>query len=464
MTRIPTALCFDVEDIIAPESDDAVLWQAEILAEHGLTGSFMIVGERARQWERRGRRDVIEALKKHHLGFHSTWHSVHPTTAEICQHTNFAAGMDAVWEWDRQGWADTERIFGRPLLGWSRTGDSWCPSVMGLMGRLGRGYAYSSIRLPGHNVHWYANCLGFFSENVGIFDHTLYSDAEFEERLALTHQRVDRHAQAGWRRADWMCLFMCHPTRVIHAEFWDGVNFAKGANPPPADWKPARRHPDALLPTMQKNYRRLCEWLRADPRLEIVGWGDLLHRYDGQKASAAHDELAEIARRIAAERGVLFTDHWTAGEILLLLCRASLAPAPRYPRPTVNGPLSVPPPTLAADWDAAAIRAAAGAVLDASAATGCLPPSVEVAGQAVGLGTYFVALAEAFLGRARVSGPADAPYPLEADAITRAIEPEMRDWPVHTDGMDLENLLEQARLQCWALKPAWPRDALSARL
>ena len=47
-TRIPTVLCYDVEDLVAPESDDAVLWLAEILHEHGLTGSFMVVGEKAR--------------------------------------------------------------------------------------------------------------------------------------------------------------------------------------------------------------------------------------------------------------------------------------------------------------------------------------------------------------------------------------------------------------------------------
>ena len=140
--RIPTALCFDVEDIVAPESDDAALWMADMLAAAGLTGSFMVMGELARLWERRGRRDVIEALKRHDLAFHSTWHSVHPTTAEICRDKDFAAGMDAVWDWDRQGWADAERVLGRPLLGWARTGNSWSPSVMGLMGRMGRAYAY----------------------------------------------------------------------------------------------------------------------------------------------------------------------------------------------------------------------------------------------------------------------------------------------------------------------------------
>ncbi|HZO89536.1 MAG TPA: hypothetical protein VFB38_14510 [Chthonomonadaceae bacterium] len=456
---IPTALCFDVEDLIAPESDDAVYWLAEILAEHGLTGSFMVVGEKARLWERRGRRDVIEALKQHHLSFHSTWHSVHPTTTEICLERNFAEGTEALWDWDRQGWADAERILGRPLLGWARTGSSWSPSVMGLMGQKGRGYAYSLVRLPGHNVCWYAGCLGFYGEGVGGFDATFYDDALFEERLAAVQRDVDRYAQSERRGAQWLCFFMCHPTRVISTEFWDAVNFAKGANPPREQWKPAPQHDASLIPTMQKNYRRLCEYLRRDDRLEIVGWGELIRRYDGQRPFATQADLEQIARRIADERQVLFTDFFTAGEILLMLCRAVAAPQGLYPRPAVYGPLTTPPVSPQKEWDAQAVKAAAAQVEEA-ARSGYLPASVSVGKEDIGLGTYFVALAEAFLGRDKVSGPAEAPYPPAAEAVAQDAARSIPGWVIHPANMDLSNLLEQTRLQCWALKPAWPRDVL----
>lgn len=462
-SRIPTALCFDVEDLVAPESDDAVLWQAEILAEHGLTGSMMVVGEKARLWEKRGRRDVIEAVKRHHVAYHSTWHSVHPATTEICQDKDMAQGMDAVWEWDRQGWADTERIMGRSLIGWARTGSSWSPQIMGLMGRMGRAYAYSLVRLPGHNVCWYANCLGFYGEGIGGFDTYFYDDALFEQKLASTRQDVERYEKADRRGAEWLCFFMCHPTRVIHTEFWDAVNFAKGANPPREQWKPANRHPDALIPTMQKNYRHLCEYLRgeASERLEIVGWGELIRRYDGQRPFATREELTEAARRIAEERQVLFTDHFTAGEILLLLCRAVAEPGePRFPRPTVYGPLTTPPVTEAANLDTGAVKAAAQTVLREASESGYLPASVSVGGKAIGVGTYFVALAEAFLGKEKVSGPGDAPYPPVAEEIARRAAPAIQSWVIHPDNMDLTSLMEQARLQCWTLKPAWPREAL----
>ncbi len=456
-SRIPTALCFDVEDPIAPEADDAALWMAEILAEYHLTGSFMVVGENARLWEQRGRRDVIEALKRHHLAFHSTWHSVHPTTTELCLDKDFAQGMEAVWEWDREGWQATERILGRPLLGWARTGNSWSPSVMGLMGRMGRAYAYSQVCLPGHNVCWYGGCLGFyFDGGFGGFDTSFYEDALFTQRLERVQRQLDAYIQSDRRGAEWLNFFICHPTRAISTEFWDGVNFANGANPPRSAWKPAPQHDLALIPTMQANYRRLCDYLRSEDRLEIVGWGDLIRRYDGQRAFASHTELLQIARRITDERRVLFTDFFTAGEILLLLCQAAASPRTRYPCPTVYGPLTMPPVSPTGSLAAADVQAAATGVLEA-AKSGYLPAAIAVAGRTLGLGTYFVALAEALLGHSEVSGPSDAPYPAEAEAVAQEVARALPDWIIHPINMDLSNILEQTRLQCWTLKPAWPR-------
>jgi hypothetical protein len=302
--------------------------------------------------------------------------------------------------------------------------------------------------------------LGFYGEGVGGFDATFLDDTLFEKKLADTKHDIARYAQGERRGAEWLCFFMCHPTRVIHTEFWDAVNFARGANPPRVQWKPATRHDPALIPTMQKNYGHLCEYLRSDERLEIVGWGDLLRRYDGQRPFATHEELLEIARRIADERQVLFTDHFTAGEVLLLLCRAIAAPQQRYPRPTVHGPLTTPSTSPEGEWSAREVMQAAQAVAQEAARTGYLPASVSVGGQSLGLGTYFVALAEAFLGRDRVSGPADAPYPPVAEEIAREVARALPQWVIHPDDMDLTRLLEQTRLQCWTLKPAWVRDAL----
>ena len=75
-------LWFDTEDYIEPASDDAALRIARDLTAEGVRATFKVVGEKARVLEKRGRRDVIAAMQKHAIGYHSNWHSVHPTPAE----------------------------------------------------------------------------------------------------------------------------------------------------------------------------------------------------------------------------------------------------------------------------------------------------------------------------------------------------------------------------------------------
>src|SRR5271166_3394276 len=64
-------LWFDTEDYILPASDDAALHLADFLTKQKFRATFKVVGEKARTLERRRRTDVIDALKKHEIGYHS---------------------------------------------------------------------------------------------------------------------------------------------------------------------------------------------------------------------------------------------------------------------------------------------------------------------------------------------------------------------------------------------------------
>src|SRR5580765_5421739 len=79
-------LWFDTEDYIEPAADDAALRIANDLTAEGVRATFKVVGEKARVLEKRGRRDVIQALSKHAIGYHSNFHSIHPTPAEYLLH------------------------------------------------------------------------------------------------------------------------------------------------------------------------------------------------------------------------------------------------------------------------------------------------------------------------------------------------------------------------------------------
>src|SRR5262245_20159494 len=89
---IYVTLWFDTEDYVLPQSDDAAKRVAETLTRIGVRGTFKIVGEKARTLEKRGRKDVIAALKKHEIGYHSDTHSQQPTIAVYLQHAGWEDG------------------------------------------------------------------------------------------------------------------------------------------------------------------------------------------------------------------------------------------------------------------------------------------------------------------------------------------------------------------------------------
>src|ERR1044071_7763853 len=86
-------VCFDVEDLVHPDSDDIALDIGEILADEGVVASMYVVGEKARLWEQRGRTDVIAAVGQHDVGLHTNRHSIHPTVSEYLADKDWQAGV-----------------------------------------------------------------------------------------------------------------------------------------------------------------------------------------------------------------------------------------------------------------------------------------------------------------------------------------------------------------------------------
>ena len=86
-------LWFDTEDYLLPADDDATKRLAEMLTQRGIRATFKLVGEKARVLEQRRRRDVIAALKKHDIGYHANFHSVHPAPSEYLAEAGLLDGM-----------------------------------------------------------------------------------------------------------------------------------------------------------------------------------------------------------------------------------------------------------------------------------------------------------------------------------------------------------------------------------
>src|SRR3989442_5897139 len=92
--RVYVLLWFDNEVYILPQSNDAAKRLAVFLSSQGIRATFKVVGEKARTLERRGRRDVIGALARHEIGYHSNTHSQHPTVAEDKATLDWESGIE----------------------------------------------------------------------------------------------------------------------------------------------------------------------------------------------------------------------------------------------------------------------------------------------------------------------------------------------------------------------------------
>jgi len=444
------AVMMDVEDLITEESDDACLWISRAFSARELTATFFVVGEKARLWEERGRTDLIEAVRRHDVGFHSTWHSIHPTMAELCQNRDFLGGMEEIWSREQRGWFDVERIFRKPLSGWGTTGTSWTPSLSGLMGRMGRGYMYSPIRLSGHSACWFAGSLQFDSHIAG-FDDTFADDNLFKSKLKETRSFLSNQQKNG---SDLACIFLGHPTKLICMEFWDAINLAHGKNLERYRWQQPRLKPRETWSTIQRNFGHLLDLLASQKDIQIVGLRELTQAFGAQKPFLSHKELMDISTRIAQEETVLFTDHFTSAEILLSLCRAVLDPRDKYPRESCWGPNALPIHSSKTDFLPEDILTMTQEIQEAVHSTGALPAQVELERNEVGIGTCFVALAKALTGATSLSAPVHLPYPPQAETVADTVAKKVPGWIIHPPDLKMHTLLLHTKLQCWSLKSA----------
>jgi hypothetical protein len=462
-------LCFDVEDYTSPESvgmDDIPKWLAETMTDLGATGSFFVIGEKARSLEARGRREVIEAMARHDVGSHTSLGSIHPTVTEILEHASFDAGVETMLQNEGAGLDDLERIFGQRPAALARHGGSYGPQLVVALSKLGAAYVYSPISLPGHNAVWFANALNFHGEgDFGFFDDAYHDDALFDPMLAALDQKIP----AGTRGLDVVAFFANHPSKIRSIEYWD-FNYYKGANPGPEEWKTPELRPLESMKTARKNFRRLVEHLQSRYDIELTTYREMVERFGHQVETIDKTELAEIARTILEEGEVVVSPNYSPAETFAALASALAAYGADGQLPEEMecvrpfGPLQRPHrepgiEEVTADEALGLARRAQ----DAIAGENHLPHAVAVDGAEIGTGSL-LALFSAVYQDALEGALAEtyavvpfAPHPTENEA---AIVEEVRackGWPVHREDLDMSDLVEMTRLQMWTLKPALAR-------
>jgi len=256
----------DVEDLVDPEADDIAGICSDILREEGVTATLCIVGEKARLLRSRGRADIITKLQQHDIGYHTDFHSVHPTISEYLAPLDWDAGVAEALRRESRGVRAIQETFGTTPSCLGGPGNTWGPAACEAMRQLGvPAFVYAHTCVPRGGPHRFAGIIGY-PHGRYLNDGIYHDDTESEGALSRLQIDIAEDVANG---LIWQEVFVGHPTRILHERFWDDPLFVRGANPPREQWTSVPRKSRQDLDRALLNFRHSMRGIRGLPGIEL---------------------------------------------------------------------------------------------------------------------------------------------------------------------------------------------------
>jgi hypothetical protein len=435
-------LWFDTEDYIDPASDNAALRIATDLTNMGVRATFKIVGEEARSLEQRGRTDVIRAISKHCIGYHSNWHSIQPTPAVYEQHLGLLEGAAEFERRERGGFEDVRRIFGKTPVCYGQPGSSWAPQANLALRQWGV-HVYlddgTQVGLSDQPM-WYDDLLYVY--NMGQYQ--MRADLGPQTPLANTFLQFDAAVRHFATTGGGLVSTYYHPNEFVSPEYWDAVNFPNGMTRERDRWVQPKRRSAEDTEHCYQVLRSYVEHAKQTPGVQFVTAEDLLRIYSAP--SAPKVDVGTLARHF--RQGVKFlsvdSGDLSAADILLQLLGL---PSQYVDGPTRSGVTTYKDPVIPTSIFKRAFEDAKSFITRNHR----LPNEVFLGSQALSLTDFAATLA----------GQVLSPGPIKLVQGRLDFEPFFSHdprgsfkWPIDREDFAAPELLELARLQCWTMKPA----------
>ncbi|NPV08530.1 MAG: hypothetical protein HPY83_11300 [Anaerolineae bacterium] len=460
MPNVYVLFWFDVEDCMVPQSDDAAKRLAWILERHRVRGTMKLVGQKARVLEQRVRYDVIDALQKHDIGFHSNWHGLRPQVAEYLAPLNWEDGAAEFERRERPGLLDVRRIFGVNPVTYGQPGSNWAPQAFPVLRRWGiptyvSGFGYVGV-----------DCQPFYYGGVLCTSHMYGKRGSADERnhlLGLNFElgapgELEKHKAAFTESlrqlspSGGLISIYNHPCTLVMEE-----------------WFSTYLKPRELTEAGYAHFEEFLSWVLSHPNVRPTCASELPRLYPDLARGHyfAPEELRQVAEALASEVSFVRLGELTlsAAEAFRLLARALLAycESGALPQQVLCLPVYNPtrPPEAegqgSVPWDdfCRANREAVGWTDRKQE----VPPEVQVGPVTVGPGAFLAALARAMARLLAGQGPPEEvllePVPLRFEwYVDEAAARSSWSSAMMRPGFSAPGLLELARLGAWSLKPA----------
>jgi len=467
---IYVTLWFDTEDYILPQDDDAAKRLAEMLTRLGVRATFKVVGEKARILESRGRADVIAALKRHDIGYHSNTHSQQPTIAVYLQNAGWEDGRAEFLRREAQGARDVQRIFGVTPVAYGQPGSAWAPQAYPALREMGIGMYLDEADHVGidDQPFYYGGMLNVFKMRSNLARMELNGGNSLAEGKARFTKSYDALRAKGGGTIS----IYYHPNEWVHTEFWDAVNFSRGANPPRAEWKVPGTRPPAETEQAFQDFEQYVRFMKALPGVRFVTATELMKRYEDKALTRSfrRDDILGLARSVQKEITFQRLDGYALSAAdtfsVLSASMAGLIAANALPANVkvarLDGPARPYAPSSGGAPSSSFRRSEfERAVLDTADFTrtrGRIPDEIWFGTESVSPADY-LATAGRVLEEALTTGKMPSEIvrrtgQFTADRYVGDDSPALWGWVIFPEGFHAPRIMELARLQAWTLKPA----------
>ncbi len=224
-------ICFDTEDPINPEADDALLKLAKLYHRAGLPACFFMIGEKARVLRERGRKDVLDALRGHEIEYHGNYGFEFPEPALVYGNRDpWDQAVQKALVYETPGLCDVAEITGQFPVATCQHQNNHSPATTHAMCQTGVKVWNGGLGADMDGLGW---CLGMFMvprHARRVSSQGSWSSFQFDPdrprrrplamdpkvELKQFQQRFDAQLEQGHSHI----IIIGHPTCWAMAEWW----------------------------------------------------------------------------------------------------------------------------------------------------------------------------------------------------------------------------------------------------
>ncbi|HMK82498.1 MAG TPA: hypothetical protein VK503_02150 [Candidatus Bathyarchaeia archaeon] len=466
MTTVYVYLWFDIEDYVTRETDDLPLIALKILEKYKVPATCKMVAEKVRELEENGRNDVISAIGRFDVGFHTNTHSQHPTLYEYVANLDLLSGAEEFVAREKVGVEKIEQTFSRHPSCFGHGGPTWAPHVYPALAKLKIPIYLdeTSILNVNNQPYWYCGVLNLNGANKNCirFDYTFEREdglRVLKRKFKSIHDRLERNGGGA-------VSVLYHLHTFINKKYWDKINFANGKNTPKTEYKRPPAQPLEITQRAWQNFEEFVRYMRSFESVRFITATNAIKIYRQSCLRLDSTQLRQVAThfRNSSDYMRLQDTFMSPAEAFYTITKAIV-----NCNETTIGPVEVKEPLgPMAPFRSVGKRslrtidfiAAARITLEWINCKNYLPTSIKVGDYAELNPQDFLATAcrMLLLARSEKSLPKEIIKSTGKLPNQKYIHPakfrKACRWIVLPTGFKAPKILEQINLQAWTLKPA----------